>query len=81
MPVDLGEGMELWKGFFQSPVMGWKPYLNIDGSIRLYYLIITSITLLNSQMVSFSKLNQLNMFTTHYINNGTQMTMSDIYKK
>nr|QEI10611.1 argonaute 2 X2 [Myzus persicae] len=29
-PVDLGEGMELWKGFFQSPVMGWKPYLNID---------------------------------------------------
>jgi eukaryotic translation initiation factor 2C len=28
--VDLGEGMELWKGFFQSPVMGWKPYLNID---------------------------------------------------
>lgn len=31
IPVDLGEGMELWKGFFQSPVMGWKPYLNIDG--------------------------------------------------
>lgn len=29
-PVDLGEGMELWKGFFQSPVMGWKPFLNID---------------------------------------------------
>ncbi|VVC24908.1 Hypothetical protein CINCED_3A021441 [Cinara cedri] len=29
-PVDLGEGMELWKGFFQSPVMGWKPYLNVD---------------------------------------------------
>jgi len=23
IPVDLGEGMELWKGFFQSPVMGW----------------------------------------------------------
>lgn len=29
--VDLGEGMELWRGFFQSHVMGWKPYLNIDG--------------------------------------------------
>ncbi|XP_027849145.2 protein argonaute-2-like isoform X2 [Aphis gossypii] len=29
-PVDLGEGLELWNGFFQSPVMGWKPYLNID---------------------------------------------------
>ena len=33
-PVDLGEGMELWKGFFQSPVMGWKPYLNIDGNYQ-----------------------------------------------
>ncbi|XP_050439319.1 protein argonaute-2-like [Adelges cooleyi] len=30
IPVDLGEGMEMWKGFFQSPVIGWKPYLNID---------------------------------------------------
>ncbi|VVC42413.1 Hypothetical protein CINCED_3A015370 [Cinara cedri] len=29
-PPDLGEGMELWKGISQSPVMGWKPYLNID---------------------------------------------------
>jgi hypothetical protein len=37
IPVDLGEGMELWKGFFQSPVMGWKPFLNIDGK----YLILT----------------------------------------
>ncbi|XP_050538341.1 protein argonaute-2-like isoform X4 [Daktulosphaira vitifoliae] len=30
IPTDLGEGMEMWKGFFQSPVIGWKPYLNID---------------------------------------------------
>jgi hypothetical protein len=30
-PIDLGEGMELWKGFLQTLVMGWKPYLNIDG--------------------------------------------------
>ncbi|XP_050530868.1 protein argonaute-2-like isoform X2 [Daktulosphaira vitifoliae] len=29
-PTDLGEGSELWKGFFQSPVIGWKPFLNID---------------------------------------------------
>ncbi|KAF0756787.1 protein argonaute-2-like, partial [Aphis craccivora] len=30
-PVDLGDGLEMWNGFFQSPVMGWKPYLNIDA--------------------------------------------------
>ncbi|XP_025202202.1 protein argonaute-2-like [Melanaphis sacchari] len=30
IPVDLGDGLELWKGFFQSPSMGWKPYLNVD---------------------------------------------------
>ncbi|KAK3908670.1 LOW QUALITY PROTEIN: Protein argonaute-2 [Frankliniella fusca] len=29
-PRDLGNGMELWYGFFQSFVMGSKPYLNID---------------------------------------------------
>lgn len=33
-PVDLGEGLEMWNGFFQSPVMGWKPYLNIDGKYK-----------------------------------------------
>ncbi|KAF0766388.1 protein argonaute-2-like [Aphis craccivora] len=33
-PVDLGDGMELWKGFFQNPVMGWKPYLNVDVAYK-----------------------------------------------
>ncbi|CAH1731499.1 unnamed protein product [Aphis gossypii] len=33
-PVDLGDGMELWKGFFQSPVMGWKPYLKVDVAYK-----------------------------------------------
>ncbi|XP_044001801.1 protein argonaute-2 [Aphidius gifuensis] len=29
-PVDLGTGMELWTGLFQSAVLGWKPYFNVD---------------------------------------------------
>ncbi|KAE8746943.1 Argonaute-2 [Frankliniella occidentalis] len=29
-PMDLGNGMELWYGYFQSFIMGNKPYLNID---------------------------------------------------
>ncbi|XP_033207936.1 protein argonaute-2-like [Belonocnema kinseyi] len=29
-PVDLGNGLELWVGLFQSAVLGWKPYLNVD---------------------------------------------------
>jgi len=37
-PVDLGEGMELWKGFFQSPVIGWKPYLNVDGNYYVSFI-------------------------------------------
>lgn len=36
-PVDLGEGLEIWNGFFQSPVMGWKPYLNIDGKYKIIH--------------------------------------------
>ncbi|XP_034237385.1 protein argonaute-2-like [Thrips palmi] len=29
-PLNLGSGMELWLGFFQSFIMGHKPYINID---------------------------------------------------
>ncbi|XP_025603016.2 protein argonaute-2-like isoform X2 [Athalia rosae] len=28
--VDLGNGLELWVGMFQSAIIGWKPFLNID---------------------------------------------------
>ncbi|KAJ8673621.1 hypothetical protein QAD02_004883 [Eretmocerus hayati] len=29
-PRSLGGGMDLWQGLFQSAVIGWKPFLNID---------------------------------------------------
>ncbi|XP_014259236.1 protein argonaute-2-like isoform X1 [Cimex lectularius] len=28
--IPLGDGLDLWYGFFQSAIIGWKPYLNID---------------------------------------------------
>ncbi|KAJ9582418.1 hypothetical protein L9F63_003271, partial [Diploptera punctata] len=28
--IQLGDGMEMWYGFFQSAILGWKPLLNID---------------------------------------------------
>nr|AGH30327.1 argonaute-2 [Nilaparvata lugens] len=28
--IDLGEGLELWYGFYQSAILGWKPFLNVD---------------------------------------------------
>jgi len=28
--VKLGDGLELWHGFFQSAIIGWKPFLNVD---------------------------------------------------
>jgi eukaryotic translation initiation factor 2C len=28
--VELGGGLELWYGFYQSAVLGWKPFVNID---------------------------------------------------
>ncbi|KAJ8920698.1 hypothetical protein NQ315_004837 [Exocentrus adspersus] len=28
--IDLGEGMEMYNGFFQSAIRGWKPFLNVD---------------------------------------------------
>ncbi|VVC37415.1 Argonaute linker 2 domain,Ribonuclease H-like domain,PAZ domain,Piwi domain,Argonaute, linker 1 [Cinara cedri] len=38
IPVDLGGGIELWKGFFQSHVMGWKSFLNIDLTHKAFPL-------------------------------------------
>lgn len=28
--IDLGEGMEMYNGFYQSAIRGWKPLLNVD---------------------------------------------------
>ncbi|KAJ8880835.1 hypothetical protein PR048_017306 [Dryococelus australis] len=28
--IDLGNGLELWYGFYQSAILGWRPYVNID---------------------------------------------------
>jgi hypothetical protein len=40
--VDLGNGTELWVGTFQSAVLGWKPFLNVDGK-RSYLNIMWHI--------------------------------------
>jgi hypothetical protein len=29
--LQLGDGLEMWYGIFQSAVLGWKPFVNIDG--------------------------------------------------
>ncbi|XP_021934924.1 protein argonaute-2-like isoform X2 [Zootermopsis nevadensis] len=28
--LDLGNGLEMWYGFFQSAILGWKPFVNVD---------------------------------------------------
>lgn len=28
--VQLGDGLEMWYGIFQSAILGWKPFVNID---------------------------------------------------
>ncbi|KAG8037434.1 hypothetical protein G9C98_005644, partial [Cotesia typhae] len=33
---DLDNGMELWVGMFQSAVLGWKPYFNVDISHKSF---------------------------------------------
>ncbi|XP_049838936.1 protein argonaute-2-like [Schistocerca gregaria] len=29
-PIPLGNGMHMWLGFYQSVILGWKPFLNVD---------------------------------------------------
>lgn len=28
--IDLGDGLHLWYGFYQSAILGWKPFVNVD---------------------------------------------------
>ncbi|KAF5277711.1 hypothetical protein FQR65_LT03691 [Abscondita terminalis] len=34
--LDLGEGMEMYYGFYQSAILGWKPFLNVDVSHKAF---------------------------------------------
>lgn len=38
--IDLGDGLELWYGFYQSAILGWKPFLNVDGEYYYYFFMI-----------------------------------------
>lgn len=33
---DLGGGVEVWFGHFQSLRLGWRPFLNVDASQRAF---------------------------------------------
>ncbi|KAJ8955580.1 hypothetical protein NQ318_001410, partial [Aromia moschata] len=33
---DLGEGMEMYNGFYQSTTRGWKPFLNVDVAHKAF---------------------------------------------
>ncbi|XP_066249645.1 protein argonaute-2-like isoform X2 [Euwallacea similis] len=34
--IDLGEGMEMYQGFYQSAIRGWKPLLNVDVAHKAF---------------------------------------------
>jgi len=40
IPEDLGDGLEIWKVFYQSQGIGWKPYINVDG--KYYYQVFAT---------------------------------------
>lgn len=35
-PQELGGGVEVWFGHFQSLRLGWKPFLNVDATQRAF---------------------------------------------
>lgn len=34
--IDLGEGMEMYNGFYQSAIRGWQPFLNVDVAHKAF---------------------------------------------
>ncbi|XP_030760165.1 protein argonaute-2-like isoform X2 [Sitophilus oryzae] len=44
--IDLGQGMEMYNGFYQSAIRGWKPLLNVDVAHKAFpknILVIDSL--------------------------------------
>jgi len=52
MPEDLGDGSELWEGFHQRFVMGWKPYINVDGNYN-YQVFLSSYQVINLLIMNY----------------------------
>lgn len=34
--IELGDGMEMYYGFYQSAILGWKPFLNVDVAHKAF---------------------------------------------
>nr|XP_022913773.1 protein argonaute-2-like isoform X1 [Onthophagus taurus] len=42
-PIILGDGTELFNGFYQSAVLGWKPFLNLDVAHKAFPMAMNVI--------------------------------------
>lgn len=55
--IDLGEGMEMYNGFYQSTIRGWQPFLNVDVAHKAFPKSVTVIQtlkeLLDSRFAQF----------------------------
>lgn len=65
--IDLGSGMELWHGFFQSAILGWKPYLNVDVTNKGFPKEINIVDL----MAEISRQPARNMSEIQYYDSET----------
>ncbi|KAG5862205.1 Protein argonaute-2, partial [Gonioctena quinquepunctata] len=62
--IDLGEGMEMYSGFYQSAIRGWKPFLNVDVAHKAFPKCINVadalVELLDSYFQRFTRDNLAN---------------------
>ncbi|KAG5871892.1 hypothetical protein JTB14_033124 [Gonioctena quinquepunctata] len=62
--IDLGEGMEMYNGFYQSAIRGWKPFLNVDVAHKAFpkntNVADALVELLNSYFQRFTRDNLAN---------------------
>jgi len=55
--VQLGDGLEMWYGIFQSAILGWKPFVNVDGKWVVTLLEMTiHIVPYRSYIISFCRM-------------------------
>uniref|UniRef100_A0A1Y1MI53 Uncharacterized protein n=1 Tax=Photinus pyralis TaxID=7054 RepID=A0A1Y1MI53_PHOPY len=72
--IDLGEGMEMYNGVYQSAVLGWKPFLNVDVSHKAFPKTMNVVDLVEQVCGSYYKReNSLTRQNYKVVNNFMKM--------
>ncbi|XP_031339668.1 protein argonaute-2-like isoform X1 [Photinus pyralis] len=77
--IDLGEGMEMYNGVYQSAVLGWKPFLNVDVSHKAFPKMMHVLDMVQEVCGSYYQLTQPLVHQNHDAVNRFMKMLKVVY--